>query len=114
MKKYTTKIVKPNHFIFPALSYNLNLDDPRAVDLAISRETALFNKNLKILAERAKIEKNISSHMARHTFATRALRKGINVEVVSKIMAHSNIKQTLEYAKIVKLEMDNAMDKFDE
>jgi integrase/recombinase XerD len=69
---------------------------------------------LKTIATKAKIEKKISFHTSRHTFATRALRKGMRIEYVSKLIGHSNIKTTQIYAKIVNEELDEAMDVFDE
>ena len=56
-----------------------------------------FNGYLKELAALAKIEKPISTHTARKTFATTiALRNGMSMEVVSKALGHSNIRITQE------------------
>ena len=107
--KYTRKKKKLQSFIFPVLPDNLDMKNPKEVDKAITSATTLMNKNLKILAKRANIEKNISTHTARHTWATRALRKGISIDKVSKILGHTNIKQTQVYAKIVDSELDKAM-----
>ena len=43
----------------------------------------------------------LTCHITRHTFATKSLMLGMDIEVISKILGHSNIKQTLTYAKIV-------------
>ncbi|RTQ52287.1 hypothetical protein EJV47_04495 [Hymenobacter gummosus] len=43
----------------------------------------------------------LTMHTARHTFATQSLLRGMPVEVLQKILGHSNIKTTLIYAKIV-------------
>jgi site-specific recombinase XerD len=67
---------------------------------------------LKIIAAKAGIEKHISFHSSRHTFATRALKKGMRIEYVSKLMGHTNLKTTQIYAKIVNEELDKAMDVF--
>ncbi len=72
------------------------------------------NKDLKFIAEKVGIEKNISFHTSRHTWATRALRKGMRIEYVSRLMGHSSIKTTQVYAKIVNEDLDRAMDVFDE
>jgi site-specific recombinase XerD len=58
------------------------------------------------------IEKNISFHTSRHTFATLALKKGMRIEHVSKILGHATIKETQIYAKIVNEDLDLAMDLF--
>lgn len=57
-----------------------------------------FNTYLKELAVIAKIEKNISTHTARKTFATTiALRNGMSMEVLSKLLGHSSIRITQEF-----------------
>jgi integrase/recombinase XerD len=72
-------------FIFPMLPPTLDLKNPVELDLAISNATAQVNKNLKIIAAKAGIEKNCSFHISRHSFAVRALRKGISIDKLSKI-----------------------------
>ena len=114
IEKYKPTKKNPNAFIFPMLSEDIDLKDARAVDRAISGATAYINKNLKLLTKKAKIEKHISFHTSRHTWATRALRKGISIDKVSKLMGHSAIRETQIYAKIVSSELDKAMDVFNE
>lgn len=111
--KYRPEEVDPSHFIFPQLDNELKLKDPIAVDLEISRATAYINKNLKLLAKKAKITKHISFHISRHTWATQALQKGISIDKVSKLMGHADISETQIYAKIVNEELDKAMRAFD-
>lgn len=60
-----------------------------------------YNKCLKALGAVAGIERPLHSHMARHTFATWALRNGVPIEHVSRMLGHTNITQTQRYAKIV-------------
>lgn len=61
-----------------------------------------FNGYLKELAVLAKIDKRISTHTARKTFATTiGLRNGMSMEVLSKALGHSNIRITQEsYAEL--------------
>jgi len=112
LKKYKVKQAKPDNFIFSMLPPNLNFENLREVDSAISLATALINKNLKTISSIAKINKHISFHSSRHTFATRALTKGISIDKVSKLMGHAAIKETQVYAKIVSEELDKAMEVF--
>jgi integrase/recombinase XerD len=111
--RYYKKITGPDlpNYIFPFLRNDI-LEE--GVFDAISSQTAYLNKNLKEIASLAGIDKNLSMHVSRHTWATRALRKGISIDKVSKLMGHGSIKTTQVYAKIVNTELDKAMDLFDE
>jgi integrase/recombinase XerD len=104
---------KPEHYIFPFLNNNIEYN-PESLHNAISRCTAYANKDLKAIGKSLKLSKKISFHTSRHTFATRALRKGMRIEYVSKLMGHSSIKTTQIYSKIVNSALDNAMNVFDE
>ena len=104
---------KPTNFVFPCLDNDVDYSDSRVLFRALSSGTAYANKNLKTLAQRAGIDKSLSFHTSRHTFATRALRKGVRMEYVSKLMGHTTLKTTQVYAKIVNEELDRAMDVFD-
>ena len=114
LQKYLTPKVKPTDFIFPFLQNDVDYSKGKTLFNAISSNTAYANKNLKIIAKKAGIEKHISFHTSRHTFATRALRKGMRIEYVSKLLGHNAIKTTQVYAKIVNSELDKAMDIFND
>lgn len=114
IEKYKPKKTVANHYVFPMLTNDLDDNDLRLIDNEISKATAYINKNLKILKNKAKIAKPVSFHISRHTFATRALRKGISIDKVSKLMGHSAIRETQIYAKIVNSELDKAMDVFND
>lgn len=62
-----------------------------------------YNDYLKLLIAHPEvnINKKVTSHTARHTFATYLLNKGISLETVSKTLGHSSIKQTQLYARIL-------------
>ena len=61
-----------------------------------------MNAYLKELADLCGITKNLSFHVARHTFATTVtLTNGVPFESVSKMLGHKNIKSTQHYARIV-------------
>lgn len=65
-----------------------------------------LNVKLKEIASLCSINKNISFHCARHTFATMALNNGMSLESVSQILGHSSIKTTQIYAKITLARLD--------
>lgn len=112
LNKYKPANENPTGFIFPVLKNDDDLSDPRVLLKRISSATAHVNKNLKLLAKRAKITKNVTFHSSRHTFATRALSKGMAVTHASKLMGHSNLQVTMGYAKIVNKDLDDAMEIF--
>ena len=70
-----------------------------------------YNTRLKEIAKACGIEKNVSSHLARHTFATTiALTKGVPIETVSKMLGHTSIKTTQIYAKVINSKIGSDMD----
>lgn len=60
-----------------------------------------LNSYLKEIADLCGITKNVTFHLARHTFATTmTLAKGVPIETVSKMLGHTNIQTTQIYARI--------------
>jgi integrase len=59
----------------------------------------------------AGIEKNISGHCARHTFATLCVTEGIDIYVISKLLGHKSVKHTQRYANLVDATRDEAIEK---
>ena len=75
-------------------------------------EYQCYRSRLKKLEKKCDINKHISSHLARHTFATYTLTKGVSIESVSKMLGHRNIKTTQIYAKITNEKVSNEMNMF--
>ena len=60
------------------------------------------NAYLKEIADLARIKKNLTFHMARHTFGTTVtLSNNVPIETVSRMMGHSSLKMTQHYAKVL-------------
>lgn len=71
-------------------------------DMSIPKMTnQVYNRELKLLGMACGITIPLHSHLARHTFATFMLRNGAKIENVSKMLGHTNIKQTQRYAKVL-------------
>ena len=81
---------------------------PQAVDVlerygfqAPKVDNAQYNASLKVIQQALGIRTRLHSHLARHTFATRALAMGVKIENVSAMLGHTNITQTQRYAKVL-------------
>ena len=61
----------------------------------------VFNRKLKDIAKMAGITKKLTTHVGRHTFATWALRNGVPIERLAKMLGHTKITQTQRYAKVL-------------
>lgn len=78
--------------------YEGTLPDGRLLPILSNQK---LNSYLKEIADLCGIEKNITFHLARHTFATTmTLAKGVPIETVSKMLGHTNIITTQIYARI--------------
>ncbi|MCG6190830.1 site-specific integrase [Maribellus maritimus] len=74
-----------------------------------------MNEYLKELADICGIQKNLSMHVARHTFATSVtLSNGVPIETVSKMLGHNSLKTTQIYARIVDKKIAEDMKKLKE
>jgi integrase len=69
-----------------------------------------LNSYLKEIADLCGIEKNMTFHLARHTFATTVtLTNGVPIETVSKMLGHSRITTTQVYAKVIERKVSEDM-----
>lgn len=75
------------------------------------QEMHVYNRNLQAIQYRAGIETHISSHVARHSFATVCLNNNIPIEVVKEFLGHKDIKTTAIYAKILDKTVNKEFDK---
>jgi site-specific recombinase XerD len=73
-----------------------------------------MNAYLKEIADITGINKSLSTHTARHTFATTVtLANQVSMEVVSKMLGHSSINMTKKYARVVDDLIQKDMHKLD-
>ena len=71
-----------------------------------------MNDGLKEIAELCGINKQLTTHCARHTFATTVtLANNVSIENVSQMLGHSNIKMTQHYAKVLNTSISRDMEK---
>ncbi len=91
IKKYDDKDRKDNK-VFPMMS------------------NQRINSYLKEIADLCGIKKNLTFHLARHTFATMSISKGVPMESVSKMLGHTNIRVTQIYARITNKKVEHDME----
>lgn len=63
----------------------------------VSAKNALINKYLKKIAEKAEIDKLLSMHISRHSFAHLAQESGAESSAIKNILGHSNLATTERY-----------------
>lgn len=107
---YNVEGVKESDFVFPFLDSQAEwarasykgvetLDDElkKALFNHVASRNVILNRNLKKIAKLAGIEKEISFHTARHTFANMAMKEGLSASKIQGLLAHSSVKTTENY-----------------
>jgi len=80
---------------------NTFADEITATDKLLPRmSNQKFNEYLKAFAFRIGIDKELTHHTARHTFATYMLNRNVAPHALQVLLGHSNIRETMIYAKI--------------
>lgn len=90
-------------YVFPIL-LNDNMS-PTQIDNRKKKTLTRYNQKLKEIAKLCKIEKNVSSYVARHSYANSLKQKGISTDIISESMGHQNLAITQAYLK----ELDNSL-----
>ena len=85
-------------WLFPMLD-GQDVSTPDKKHDAVNRENRRYNAALQRLAERAGIDCDLTFHVARHSFAAIAQRKGWDVAEISQALGHSSLKVTEQYLK---------------
>ena len=88
----------PNNYIFPILN-RLKHITPRQIENRAISLIITVNRDLKKLAELAQIEANLTTYVARHTYATVLKKHGISIAVISEALGHSSGSITQTYLK---------------
>ena len=100
---YNITLLKPAVKILEDCNYTLPV-----------QEMHYYNRNLQAIQLHAGISTRLTSHVARHTFATTiALKNKMPIEVLQRVLGHSSIKTTQIYAKVLQESVDEEFDKLD-
>jgi site-specific recombinase XerD len=91
---YANKDQNSESFVFPIHSDDENDETNRKHHKNFTR---YINQHMSRLGKSVGVNKPISYQMARHSFATQAIRNGLSMEFVGDSLGHSNIKTTQNY-----------------
>ena len=103
----------------PLLPYPIKLLDKYANDPELQVKGKLLpvpsnqkmNSYLKEIAAICNIGKNLTTHTARHTFACLAIEYGMPIDIIAKILGHTNVNMTRHYAKVSEANISREMQK---
>lgn len=89
---------------------NFKIKNKKPKDLIFDRrENVSVNRDLKIIAKIAKIDKDLSFHTARHSFGSMLAKNGIQPFYIMKMMGHKDIRMTERYVNSDDEMLSNAM-----
>lgn len=113
LKLYRNADTKPTDYIFPVLTSEMQYaghgENHFKVKSTLSR---CANLQLHKFGKELGLPFTLTFHASRHTFATNALKNGMRIEYVSKLMDHASIGITQVYAKIVNEDLDKAVEQY--
>lgn len=99
-KKYPSAPNKLSwHYLFPSARLTIDPESNKLRRHHIN-ETVL-RKSIKKAAEEADIEKNVTCHTLRHSFATHLLQRGTDIRTVQEQLGHSDLRTTQIYTHVL-------------
>jgi integrase len=81
-------------YIFPYFNKSMSPADKQK---AVARVVKMVNKSMNRIAKRVGIDFNVTSYVARHSFAVNSERNGQRLSVISKTLGHKDLKTTIAY-----------------
>lgn len=101
LDRYRTLFATPEDYVFPLMD---TPGGPGGDVFAQARKlvaaTARVNQLIGRLAARAGLEKHVSTHVGRHTFATMLLNKGASIYEIKELLGHRDVRVTQVYAHL--------------
>jgi len=96
-----------HRYVFPFLDRaeqrtSVDLSDENEVSRQINLRTSRVNQQLRKLADRVDINKPLSTHVARHSFAERALSQGWSLRELQKALGHADVTTTQAYIRTLR------------
>lgn len=94
IKKWGQPSIAKDAYIFPHLKAKISKEDERAI---YKQLTKTLNKYTKQICSELKINDNVTTYFARHSFATVLKRSGAKIEMISELLGHSSVDVTENY-----------------
>ena len=86
-------------YVFPSKSLS---SDPESGEIRRHHvNQSNLQKAVKRAKEKAGINKRVTTHTLRHSFATHLLESGTNIRVVQKLLGHADVKTTEIYTHVL-------------
>ena len=86
-------------YVFPARDLS---KDPRSGQIRRHHlDEATINKAIKTAVARLGIQKNVSSHTFRHSFATHGLQNGADIRTIQELLGHADVSTTMIYTHVM-------------
>ena len=72
-----------------------------------------LQKAVKIASDRAAIQKRVSCHTLRHSFATHMLESGVHIRTLQELLGHADVKTTVIYTHVMQCDIDTLQSPLD-
>ena len=93
IKKYESE---SKGYLFPILNTNIH-KTPLQKQNRIHKMLGKINKNLKLIAAQLNVDANMTTYVARHSFASVLKKSGVSIALISEALGHSDLSTTQVY-----------------
>lgn len=87
-------------YLFPMKNISIDPRSGKKIRFHILEKT--FGRNIKVAVNKAQIQKKVSAHTFRHSYATHMLQNGVDIRTISELLGHKNLQTTMIYTHIVR------------